>query len=552
MNFKECISQLNPNHLKTITETYGIVIIPFASQHARDKLFEYSNKPNFFKECLEYLSPEQKKSLFLINFFADYLPAPIINQFVEQSVPCQKIFETITVLLNAGFIFHIINTDTDDSHYIVPDELRTLLHSIVANNRALLFPAESIAPSRIHAEHGSFILGVFAVLIAGLKDELRFNMDKTLNKRVINKLSNQLCVIADSLGEDTLSAYCNALLAYVTSLDLITLRDLKPLFRIKPINAWVNLSYTAKQASFLNFIITSYDANYSWRSMMRFMAEMKEETFYPITALAELYKSFFKGDNFSEDTFYRKPLSYFPVFILHQLDIIEIGSSDLDTFCAWKITDSGMCLVKGIIPEAGEPQYDNRIIIQPNFELIISRDADPRILWKLYLAADIHQCDFLMRFHFNRHSVHRGLSQELAQPDIFSILESNTDQPIPQNVLYSLTEWCEEYGSVYFMDVFLLRCKTAQLAEQISLHPKTRDYIKGSFSDTDLIISREDYQDVFDILHSLDLMPLRKIRKPDAKSTENIPDFLIDNNYVLRPVSQYNGQSLKFIPGIII
>lgn len=552
-SFAQCIKRLNPTHLKQICETYGIVTIPFASESARKHILSQSESKSFFDDIFAQLQTEHKRILMLINLFSEYIHVEPLHRFLSFLYP-EIYSDVVESLLHTGLLFHVQPQYASATYYLIPAEAASRIDEITHSELNNLVPLYHTAPGSVHAEHGSFILGVYTVLIAALKDDLRLNMDETLNKRSLNKIRHFLGVVPESLGEETLTEYSNFIVSYVTAIDLISLQETDSGFNISQINTWIELPFHEKCISILNFIVNVYDQEYSWRAFMHILSKLKPDIFYDISALEQLYSIFFSKPDTTISDFTRHPLSFFPIFMLNQLDIIEIGSSDLNTFCAWKISAAGMELLQGKLVKKEQHEYDNTIIVQPNFELIVSRNADPALIWNLCLFADMIQSDYRMRFHLTRQSVHLGLSQDIPQEKIISLIVDNSAQEIPQNVMYSLTEWCQEFGAAYFIDVFLLRCKAAQLADQLSMHPKTKDYIKGRFSDTDLIVNREDYQELFDILHALDLMPLRTIERPDEIKSETTTTFSIIEQFTLKSKQLHKTieqNQAKFISGLI-
>lgn len=562
ISYQQCIQKLNPGHLKKIAETYQLVFIPFSSEPARGTLIKKFTQPHFVDECLTHLTDDQKNALMVITLYAQYIPSDEINAIVRRVLgEGIDYMAVITSLLDTGLIFHVFNNANEKAYYLIPVEASKslldcshILFTGLCNNYR-----SDTEMMRIHTSGSSLYLSVFAAFGSMLGNDLKFNMDNTLNRRTILKLKPNLGVESGMLDYETLEQYCNVIVSFIYALDVIERGGTEITLRVNASERWAALMLHEKRQSFFNFLRDSVFKEVHWHAFLLILSLIPENMFLHISLLEKFYRIFFDSDvHTGHGSFEKKPFNRFAIFLLYQLGIIEFASQDVHSFCAWKVTHEGMMLLRGTSNGETVPSHleENQIIIQPNYELIIPRNADPSILWKIYRFADIYQCEYLLRFHISRDSVHRGLAANLSSSDIIDLLELLSKEEIPQNVTYSLKEWCEEYGAVYFMDVFLLRCKSKHLAEQIKLHPKTKPYIKGDFSETDLIADRTEYEELYKQLKALDLTPLKRVVVPHEQTAdEPQSDFLLGTNAAYHPVFKQIHlihEQLRFLPDFIL
>lgn len=507
----ECIEKLNPMHLKKISEHYDLVLIPFSSQTARKRVTEIFEKPNFIDECLENLSPHHKSVLTLIDFFAKDTTSDSINIIIKKLFGKEKDhLPIINDLLTTGMVFHVKNKLTNETYYLIPNEISKQIKQHCSDSLKSLYkkcPHESF---KIHRADNCLFLSVLTILTTGAKQELKLNINCLLNRRTITKIKPFIGIEKDSVNYSTLEMFINELFQCLIFFNMITIKnDTESAIKNDNIEQWLCLSFQDKIASLYNFIFHENNKDSDLSRFAKYLRLLPNDKFMDISQLKDLYQSFFNIAPEKMASFEKKPFHHYPIFILYLFGIIEFGSEDIHQFCSWKITEHGHNLISGQHVEHTLYAEDNELVIQPNFELIISRHANLGLLWKIHKFADVLQCEYRIRFTISHNSVYRGLSNGITEEEIGSIL--NAKNNISQNVIYSLKEWCKDYGAVYFADVFVLRCKDKHLADQIRLHPKIKDYVKGSFSKTDLVVDRSNFDELIEILKTINLMPLKKI-----------------------------------------
>ena len=506
----ECIEKLNPMHLKKISENYDLVLIPFSSQTARKRIIEIFDQPSFIDDCLENLSPYHKSILTLIDFFAKDTTSDSINIIIKKLFGKEKDhLSAISDLLATGVVFHVKNKTNGETHYLITDKISKKIKQHCHASLKSLYEKYPAKPSKTHSTDNCLLLSVITILITAVKQDLKLNINGTLNRRSITKIKPFIGIEKDSVNYVTLEIFINELFRCLISFNMIKVDNAKSIVTDDAVGQWLQLPFKDKISSLYNFIFHEENKDSDLNRFANYLRLLPNDEFMDISQLNDLYQSFFDIDPSETSEFEKKPFHHYPIFILYLFGIIEFGSEDIHQFRAWKITEHGHNLISGQPMQYPMYDEDNELIIQPNFELIISRHANLNLIWKIYQFADILQCEYRIRFILSRDSVYRGLSNGVTEQEIRSIVCG--EKNISQNVVYSLKEWCKDYGSVYFADVFVMRCKNKNLADQIRLHPKIKDYVKGSFSETDLVVDRDSFEELIKILRTINLMPLKKI-----------------------------------------
>jgi len=92
-------------------------------------------------------------------------------------------------------------------------------------------------------------------------------------------------------------------------------------------------------------------------------------------------------------------------------------------------------------PIEGEEAHWGRLIVQPNFELVVLAPVSEALLIKLDRFADRVSLEHIAQYRLTKTSVSRAIQMGLHTEQIQAILTQAAGGEIPQNVSYSLSEW---------------------------------------------------------------------------------------------------------------
>ena len=154
-----------------------------------------------------------------------------------------------------------------------------------------------------------------------------------------------------------------------------------------------------------------------------------------------------------------------------------------------------------------EEAWSAFFIVQPTFEIIAPRDLDLAIRERLERFADLEKVDFALTYRVTRNTIYRAANADMSGEEVIAFLADHSDKDVPQNVSYSIQSWGEAYGQVYFMDAFLLRTASAEIASHIKAHGELAPYIKGEVAPDALIVERKRYRELMDLLQKQGYMP---------------------------------------------
>ena len=161
-----------------------------------------------------------------------------------------------------------------------------------------------------------------------------------------------------------------------------------------------------------------------------------------------------------------------------------------------------------------EQAWSTRFVVQPTFEIIAPRDLDLNIREKLERFADLETVDLTLTYRVTRDTIYRAANTDMSGADVNGFLTDHSEKDVPQNVAYSIQSWGDAYGQVYFMETFLLRTASAEIASHIKAHGELAPYIKGEVAPDALIVERKTYRELMDLLQKQGYMPRSGIVGP--------------------------------------
>lgn len=193
---------------------------------------------------------------------------------------------------------------------------------------------------------------------------------------------------------------------------------------------------------------------------------------------------------------------------LAYLGLIRLGHAGTREVC--RLTEVGLLLLAE--SELPENLFASDLYVQPNFEILAPRNLRPDLLWKLEQIADLERPDQMMSYRLSKDSIFQALSAGSTGEEILSFLSAHSRTPLPQNVEYSIRQWSESFGRIYFLQAFLLHCDSEVLAAEIKASRRLKPFILGELTPVDLAVDGERYQEMLQVLREEGYLPKPGIR----------------------------------------
>jgi hypothetical protein len=195
---------------------------------------------------------------------------------------------------------------------------------------------------------------------------------------------------------------------------------------------------------------------------------------------------------------------------LEWLGLLRQYGDNRDTPAGLVITPLGRNVL-GNRPWDEEGMWSERFVVQPTFEIIVPCTLHLAIRNELEKLADLAAVDVTMTYRITRDTIYRAGDEGLSGAAVLAFLERHSEKTIPQNVEYTIREWGDSYGQVYFMDTFLLRTASPEIAGHIRAHPDLAGFVRGQVAPDALIVERHEYREMMEALRKAGFMPKSQI-----------------------------------------
>ncbi len=129
---------------------------------------------------------------------------------------------------------------------------------------------------------------------------------------------------------------------------------------------------------------------------------------------------------------------------LHWLGVVDLGGGpDPDRF---RVSATGRAMIAalgdvGAAHALTLPTEPGRVVVQPNFEIVVVGDVPLPLLFQLGEVAVLAQADRAIAFQITRESVFAALAAGWTGDQIQHLLSKASATPLPQNVVRSLRDW---------------------------------------------------------------------------------------------------------------
>ena len=145
-----------------------------------------------------------------------------------------------------------------------------------------------------------------------------------------------------------------------------------------------------------------------------------------------------------------------------------------------------------IPPAPLAPAVAERALLQSNFDLLVPPTASYADLWQIEEFADFVLRDVMTHYHVSQAGILRAMRRGANPDKLLAFLDRLTVDRIPQNVLYSIKEWCGKFGEIVLQRVALLSCRTPALADELLHIPEIAELLLERISDRHYSVQESD------------------------------------------------------------
>ena len=187
------------------------------------------------------------------------------------------------------------------------------------------------------------------------------------------------------------------------------------------------------------------------------------------------------------------------------LGLLELGAAVLGVPpVAFRLTQAGAAT----LDLAGSPPElkPGPLVLRPDFTVLVP-PARRYERFQLARIADWEHTGDMYVYRLSPSSLERGQQQGIPLARVLEFLGSTSDAPVPRFVEAALTRWGARGGEARVERLVLLRLSTAELMDQVSSSPRTRNLIEERVGPTAAVVRERDWARLVVALGEMGLLP---------------------------------------------
>lgn len=481
----------------------------------RQQIAERFLDPASLKDSVARLNSYERLVLMVLAFSCGETGVPfhLFNRKVNQmsSNWSSRGTDILHALAESGFLFTSAVSGMQ-YHYIVPADLRLLLQDIFAEDMSASLRQPKETPREIRDDGFALVRDTFTFLCFASQHKIRQTQHGSIYKYTQKQLLKRF-----EVSNDTPKVY-NRINPAVENADRLALifhfcRDQKLIRRQDSDlicseigKKWIQKTDSEKLLDlYSHWLKHSISKEPSVSIAQSIVRVLPPEQWVLLSSIQEQISKFAVGATWMQTLYSQLERS----LVNHLTYLGGITFAYLEDDVAIRLTDIGQRLFSDEPIESYK--FESSFIVQPNHEVLASSYLAPTLRWKLNHIAELHQADQMSTYRLTAESIYNGLRSGYSLDEILAFLTTHSRSGTPQNVEVSIRDWAERYGQIYLMDVMLLRCKSAHIAQEIRASTQIGKYILGEISPTDFVVSREQSQDLLALLEKQNYMPLPEV-----------------------------------------
>ncbi|MEE2709609.1 MAG: helicase-associated domain-containing protein [Gemmatimonadota bacterium] len=513
MNFHDYLSELPLDDLKLIAATLEVRPAMISRARLVRELPIQMLQPGFIASLVEQMDQAQQDLLIAVMFAGDRgYPSDVAKASAGHLL--QRLYE----LLSQGLIVGRRGT-YQAPEYVIPSDIREILGRHFAHRLMDRLSADEPPAGGDESGSMSFIRDLFSFLTWLRSEPARLTDKDVIYKRALDHLLERL----ESNDDHTSSSpqpypdRLDLMIQYSRSRRLIYEEDSR-LRCSSAFEQWLHLPTTEKLDDLLAFWYSrNHSQSHCTASLLSLLGLCIDLEGIDRDALTDLAIICTPGQSRAASVQIHNRLSVQEALLeLEWLGVVRHFGHRKGVPTSLVITPPGRSVL-GNRPWVEEGTWAEAFLVQPTYEVIVPHTLQLAIRDELELFSDLIGADRTLTYRVTRETVYRAGDEGMSGAAIIAFLERRSEKQLPQNVEYSIREWAENYGQVYFMEVFLLRAEDPEIARHIKAHKQLAPFVLGEVGPDALIVERHRYREIMNILRSLDFMPRSQVVGMDAE-----------------------------------
>jgi len=427
---------------------------------------------------LKRLSEDHRRLLSIIAFAFDTGVDEKALEKKTEKIPGLNQAKTRALLDDLIMLSLACGIRGEDNRFFCPHGIAEQVRNLFLQVTVTFSQDRSVIP---RASYPNLLEDIFSFLALAYKQDIPLTLAGNIKKTVLDEAfaGSPTCTPSPvRLTEEFRNAF---VIEYLKRSGLVVLTDRK-VHTTGKLSGWLELSMTEHLQDILSFALTYvFQEEYAVLAFTGLLTEIPAGSSFDIHRLT----SFLHSGTMASAGLSRLESRVRAILgILNNLGLIASEG----TACV--MTATGERFFHGeLLP------IDNNIsgtfTMQPNFEVIVGPELDPRVRFKLELLTERMNRDMVTTYHITQEGIARARERGISTEDVIGFFTGHSRNPVPQNVRFSIETWAKAYGSIYFEDAMLMRFRDPAVCEGISHIPMIAPFVKNRIGDTAVKISRD-------------------------------------------------------------
>lgn len=153
-----------------------------------------------------------------------------------------------------------------------------------------------------------------------------------------------------------------------------------------------------------------------------------------------------------------------------------------------------------------------RLIIQPNFDIVVLAPVAEGLLVRLDTFAERISLEHVAQYHLTKASVTHAIQHDIHVDAMLAVLESAVETDIPQNVRYSLAEWERQARRIeVWPSATILEVEDSSLLDRFLADPEIQPLFRRRLTPQLVEVMPEKLQAVQQLLWQQNYLPARSV-----------------------------------------
>ena len=520
MHLREYLEELSIEALQIIARSHKLSVDAKPKRRLVHEIDMKLSDRAYLKRLFGRLDNPEKQALARIALVPEQRPqsyGPIYR--VERIHRSHRAKRPLWTLASYGLIL-AQGTSTTRVHYRLPDDLKPVLTDLVIEDglKRLEQAKEDAYP--IPEQETTILRDLFTLLAQAEKGQIILTQKGMLRKKSEDFLLKTFEPQEEQRwGKDVLLERLNLILSYCYNRELIEAEH-SAVDCTSLVMQWLDLSDQEKMQDLLAYCYSTHiqrtNLDVIAFELVRKLSEDELVSFDSLVHIAYGYSSE-RIDRSGPSRYTRRALAH-TLAVLAFLGMVHVRLGqpvpEAVPIAAVSLTPLGRHLLNqktSALPALSKTEASDELIVQPNYEIMIPKGFDLKLRFQLERFADVIRTDQMVTYQISKASIYRGIESGLDEKAMLTFVEGHSRRSVPQNIVYSISEWAESCGQIQFMNVFLMCTETETLAQELSAHRRIGAFIKGEVSPTALIVDRKQYSKLIRELKNAGYFPKQDI-----------------------------------------